>query len=98
MKLQTKERDESRVRRTYDQAQTPMQRLLASAVLPPHKQHELLRITDAVDPLRLLTQLEHLRDAAMEACSHTRHGLCQSNAWFHAPLFRRECFTGEAPD
>ena len=63
MKLQTKERDGSKVRRTYDQAQTPMQRLLASAVLPPHKQHELLRITDAVDPLRLLTQLEHLQKA-----------------------------------
>jgi hypothetical protein len=63
MKLQTKERDGSKVRRTYDRAQTPMQRLLASAVLPPHKQHELLRISEAVDPLRLLTQLEHLQKA-----------------------------------
>ena len=63
MKLQTKERDGSRVRRSYDRAQTPMQRLLAAAVLPPHKQHELLHITEAVDPLRLLTQLEHLQKA-----------------------------------
>ena len=63
MKLQTKERAGSKVRRTYDQAQTPMQRLLASAVLPPNKQHELLRITEAVDPLRLLMQLEHLQKA-----------------------------------
>jgi hypothetical protein len=63
MKLQTKERDGSKVRRTYDQAQTPMQRLLVSAVLPPNKQHELLRITEAVDPLRLLMQLEHLQKA-----------------------------------
>jgi hypothetical protein len=51
------------VRRTYDQAQTPLQRLLASGVLPLTKQHELLRITEAVDPLRLLTQLEHLQKA-----------------------------------
>jgi len=63
MKLQTKERDGSKVRRTYDQAQTPLQRLLASGVLPLTKQHELLRITEAVDPLRLLTQLEHLQKA-----------------------------------
>lgn len=63
MKLQTKERDGSKVRRTYDQAQTPMQRLLASGVLPPNKQHELLHITEALDPLRLLTQLEHLQKA-----------------------------------
>jgi Integrase core domain len=63
MKLQTKEREGSKVRRTYDQAQTPMQRLLASGVLAPKKQQELLRITEALDPLRLLTQLEHLQKA-----------------------------------
>ena len=63
MKLQTKERDGRRVRRTYDHAQTPLQRLLASGVLPPAKQRELLCITEALDPLRLLTQLEHLQKA-----------------------------------
>lgn len=63
MKLQTKEREGSKVRRTYDQAQTPMQRLLASGVLSAKKQQELLRITEALDPLRLLTQLEHLQKA-----------------------------------
>ena len=63
MKLQTKEREGSKVRRIYDQAQTPMQRLLASSILSPQKQQELLRITEALDPLRLLTQLEHLQKA-----------------------------------
>ena len=63
MKLQAKERDGSKVRRTYDQAQTPMQRLLASSAIPLKKQQELLRITQALDPLRLLTQLEHLQKA-----------------------------------
>jgi hypothetical protein len=63
MKLQTKEREGSKVRRTYDQAQTPMQRLLASGILSAQKQQELLRITEALDPLRLLTQLEHLQQA-----------------------------------
>jgi len=63
MKLQMKERDGSKVRHTYDQAQTPMQRLLASGTLSAHKQQELLRITGDLDPLRLLTQLEHLQKA-----------------------------------
>jgi hypothetical protein len=47
MKLQTKRREGSKVRRTYDQAQTPMQRLLASGALSPKKQQELLRVTEA---------------------------------------------------
>jgi hypothetical protein len=63
MKLQTKEREGSKVRRTYDQAQTPMQRLLASGTVSAKKQHELERITEALDPLRLLSQLEHLQKA-----------------------------------
>jgi len=63
MKLQTKQREGSKVRRTYDQAQTPLQRLLASGVLSAKKQQELLRITQALDPLRLLHQLEHLQKA-----------------------------------
>jgi hypothetical protein len=63
MKLASKERDGSKVRRTYDQAQTPMQRLLASGILPEAKQQELLRIAQALDPMRLLTQLEHLQKA-----------------------------------
>src|SRR5215469_7273233 len=49
MKLQTKQREGSKVRRRYDAAQTPMQRLLASGVLSPQKQQELLRISEALD-------------------------------------------------
>jgi hypothetical protein len=63
MKLQAKEREGSKVRRTYDQAQTPMQCLLASGILPEAKQQELLRIAQALDSMRLLTQLEHLQKA-----------------------------------
>ena len=58
MKLTSKERDGSKVRRTYDQAQTPMQRLLACGMLSTRKQQELLRITQTLDPLRLLIQKE----------------------------------------
>ncbi len=63
MKLQTKQREGSKVHRTYDQAQTPMQRLLASGILPQRKQEEFLRLIQALDPLRLLQQLEQLQKA-----------------------------------
>ena len=63
MKLQTKQREGSKVRRTYDQAQTPLQRLLASGELAADKHQELVRVTHALDPLRLLQQLEHLQKA-----------------------------------
>src|SRR5258708_10553435 len=66
MKLHTKQREGSKVHRTYDQAQTPMQRLLASDAVPPHKQQELLRVTQALDPLRLLQQLEQLQKALFQ--------------------------------
>lgn len=63
MKLRTKQREGSRVRRTYDHAQTPLPRLIASGILPPDKQDEVARVTQSLDPLRLLQQLEHLQKA-----------------------------------
>lgn len=63
MKLQAKQREGSKMHHTYDQAQTPMQRLLASGTVAPKKQNELQRITEALDPLHLLQQLEHLQKA-----------------------------------
>jgi hypothetical protein len=63
MKLQSKERNGNKLRRTYDQAQTPMQRLSASGAVTPQKRQELLQITEALDPLRLLAQLEQLQKA-----------------------------------
>ena len=43
-----------------------MQRLLASDAVPPNKQQELLRVTQALDPLRLLQQLEQLQKALFQ--------------------------------
>jgi hypothetical protein len=63
MKLQTKQRAGSRVRRTYDQAQTPFARLSASGALSAERQQELARVTQALDPLRLLQQLQQLQKA-----------------------------------
>ena len=63
MKLQTKQREGSKVRRRYDQAQTPLERLLASGVLTAAQRQELERVAQALDPLRLLEQLEQLQKA-----------------------------------
>ena len=63
MKLVTKTRTGSRVRRTYGPAQTPFQRVLASGVLDASHQQRLNAVYRALDPVRLLHQLETLQEA-----------------------------------
>jgi hypothetical protein len=63
MKLLSKQRDGKKVRCVYDSAKTPLQRLLLSAVLSDQKQQELTKVAQALDPLRLLHQLEQLQQA-----------------------------------
>jgi hypothetical protein len=63
MKLLSKQRDGKKVRYVYDLAKIPLQRLLQSGVLPAQKQQELTKVTQALDPIRLLHQLEQLQQA-----------------------------------
>jgi hypothetical protein len=63
MKLVEKQREGKRVRRAYDPAKTPLQRLLLSEVLPAHQQDELTALTNALDPVRLFEQLKQLQQA-----------------------------------
>ncbi|MHB8426057.1 MAG: integrase catalytic domain-containing protein [Gammaproteobacteria bacterium] len=63
MKLRTKHRTGTHVRRTYDLAQTPLQRLLASGVVPAAGADRLATIFAALDPVLLLRQMETLQDA-----------------------------------
>jgi hypothetical protein len=72
MKLRTKTRTGSRVRRTYGPAQTPFQRVLASGVLDVSTQRRLTTVYRALDPVRLLHQLETLQEALW------RHALFRS--------------------
>jgi hypothetical protein len=94
MKLQTKRREGSKVHRTYDQAQTPMQRLLTSGLLPQKKQEEFLRLTKALDPLRLLQQLEQLQKAlwrhAVKPGTATQNQEMPSTLPFSAKLCAQE--------
>ncbi len=63
MKLQSKQREGEKVRCVYDPVKTPLQRVLLSGVLPVHKQQELIKVAQALDPLRLFQQLEQLQQA-----------------------------------
>jgi len=63
MKLLSKQREGKKVGYVYDLAKTPLQRLLLSGVLPAQKRQELLKVAHALDPIRLLHQLEQLQQA-----------------------------------
>lgn len=63
MKLLCKQREGKKVRYVYDPAKTPLQRLLQSGVVPVQKQQELTEVAQALDPIRLLQQLEQLQQA-----------------------------------
>jgi hypothetical protein len=57
MKLVTKTRHGAKVRKLYDTAQTPYQRLLAAGVLTEAKQQELTAIYHGLNPVSLLKQV-----------------------------------------
>src|SRR5260221_5090167 len=63
MKLLAKQRAGKKVRYVYDPAKTPLQRLLQSGVLTVEIQQELTEVVQALDPVRLLHQLEQLQQA-----------------------------------
>jgi hypothetical protein len=63
MKLRTKRREGSSVRRSYDRARTPYQRVLAAKVVDAETGRRLDAIARALDPVRLLHQLDTLQDA-----------------------------------
>ncbi|MGE0495650.1 MAG: DDE-type integrase/transposase/recombinase, partial [Vulcanimicrobiota bacterium] len=55
MKLRRKSRAPGgKEQRSYDRAQTPLQRLLASSILDPEMMHRLKVVRDALDPVQLL--------------------------------------------
>ncbi len=65
LKLQARVPQGERVRRVYDVAQTPLQRLLASGVLSEDRQRDLRERVQQIDPLALSEQLDALRYALL---------------------------------
>jgi hypothetical protein len=94
MKLQSKQREGSRVHRTYDAAQTPLARLCAAGVLNAEQVHALEQIAQILDPLQLLSQLEQLQKALW------RHAILPTTQPQYAPAHATVHFSLEraAPD
>ena len=65
LKLQAKVPRGEQVRRVYDAAQTPLQRLLTSGVLPVDRQRDLRERVQRIDPLALSEYLDALRHALL---------------------------------
>jgi len=63
MKLQAKQRIGSSVRRQYDVAQTPYERLCAADILSSTERAKCDAIFAALDPVQLLAQIGHLQEA-----------------------------------
>ncbi len=57
LKLVSKSRHGAKVRKVYDIAQTPYQRLLSSGALTEEKKRELASIYAALNPVTLLKQI-----------------------------------------
>jgi hypothetical protein len=86
MKLQEKYRDGPKVRRVYDPAKTPLQRLLLSGIFPADRQQELSEVAQALDPLGLLHQVEQLQQAvrgcAAPCCHASQARPCPASSPF----------------
>jgi hypothetical protein len=63
MKLVSKHVEEGTVRRVYDPAKTPLERLLLSGILPDATNQHLREVAQALDPIRLFAQMEQLQQA-----------------------------------
>jgi hypothetical protein len=74
--LVSKQVEGRKIRRIYDAAKTPLQRVLLSGALSPSQQQELRTIGKALDPLRLFQQVEQLQQATFR-CEADRFSVSQ---------------------
>lgn len=63
LKLKQKQRTGGHVQRTYAPAKTPFQQVVTAEALTPEKRAQLDVLYQALDPVRLLRQIETLQDA-----------------------------------
>jgi hypothetical protein len=71
MKLVCKECDAEHVRRVYDPARMPWQRLVLSGILPESSQQSFSEVVQVLDPLEVLHQLERLQRALWCCAAHS---------------------------
>ena len=71
MKLLDKQQEGETIHRVYDPAKTPLQRLVLSGILSADRQQEVSQVAQALDPVRLLEQVEHLQQALWRCIEDT---------------------------
>ena len=97
MKLTMKSRDGSRVRKRYDVAQTPYQRLSKSDVLEKDVRERLDALYRQLDPVELLRQLEKLQDAFWRHAKELQPTRVPSEVLRATPLSDKFAPSGQAP-
>ena len=85
------------MRRVYDAAKTPWQRLVLSGVLPAPTQQHLNEVVQALDPLRLLAHLEHLQQALWRCAVPTSPLTHSDPAEAILPFRVQGCMQGPLP-
>jgi len=75
MKLIRKTRQGAKVRKVYDEAQTPYQRLLKSGTLGALKRAELAAIYQGLNPVRLLKQINDNLNQLWKLAEHHTHSV-----------------------
>lgn len=107
MKLKSKSRDGAKVHRTYSPAQTPLQRLFVSGILPESTQDKLDQLRKSLDPVMLLQLLQTLQDAfwryvAVAAPAGVKLGAEIQPVQFEIgaclPTYERPPIAGETPE
>jgi site-specific recombinase XerD len=97
LKLQAKVPKGQQVRRVYDIAQTPLQRLLASGVLPEDRQRALRERVQQIDPLALSEQLDALRHALLCGAHLPPAVEASGHAWPQLRFSLAACTSGSLP-
>ncbi len=91
MKLCEKHRKSSKVNRKYHPARTPFQRLKDSGVLDAQELEKLNYISNTLDPVRLLKQIEALQDALWKHAviiNYPPRADSEDNVCFNFRIFR----------
>jgi hypothetical protein len=97
MKLASKQRNGKKISYCYDPAKTPLQRLLLAGILPVETQQELNEVAQALDPVCLLEQLQHLQQALFH-CAAEANPFVSPAAVVPLRAFAVEtCTTGVVP-
>lgn len=86
MKLVHKSRHGAKVRKMYDEARTPYQRLLGNGVLLPEQREALERLYRSLNPVRLLAQINQELERLWPLAEHPTRKEASVTSFMRQPL------------